>query len=90
MLIFFFRKYHVITFLLGNRLLFDLLLLIVLYLFGSSLCLYSITIFFFFQDGILSKVANLYLYKIQICVYQRQYMLTLRFGYDTITMLGGL
>lgn len=56
----------------------------------SSLCLYNITSFFFFQDGILSKLTNLYLCNIQICVYCGHFSLTFRSRYDRITMLGGL
>ena len=73
-----------------NRLLFDLCFWLYLCFGVSSLCLYIITIFFVFQDGILYNITILYLYKLQICVYKRQFLLTLHFRYDTITMLGGL
>ena len=56
----------------------------------SSLCLYNITSFFFFQDGILYKLTNLYLYNIQISSRDGQILLTLISRYDKINMLGGL
>ena len=73
-----------------NRLLFDLVLLIVLYWVGSSLCLYNITTFFIFQDGILSKVTNMYLCNIQICACCGHFPLTCVYRYAMIFMLGGL
>ena len=52
--------------------------------------LYNITIFFLFQDGILSKLPKLYLCNAQICVHCGHPLLTSPVEYDMITMLGGL
>ena len=43
-----------------------------LYIGVSSLCLYNITSFFVFQDGILYKLTNLYLCNTQIYTHRGQ------------------
>jgi len=54
----------------GNRLLFEGSSEFYLYIGITSLCLYNITSFLFFQDGMLSKLTNLFLLKTQICAHQ--------------------
>ena len=87
-----FRESHVIAFRLKEMgsIAFWSLLWLYLYFGSSSLCLYNITMFLFFQDGILSKLTKLYLCNIQICVYCGHFALTSVSRYDMIIMLGGL
>ena len=68
----------------------DLLGKFYLYIGITSLCLYSSTVFFILQDGIVHKLPALFLCELQICAQQIQNLMTFQKAFAIVIVFGQL